>query len=90
MVHGRREAAVVDAASDGAGGTTGTDGVSYFGHDLQNGKCSVRIESTTRAHFGTWSCLLITQKGDVFYGNVEVKGKPYCKVKFSWLSQYVI
>ena len=83
MVRGRLEAAVVDDATDQDGGSIKPDGVSYFGHDLQNGKCSVRIESTTEAHLGTWCCLLIAQNGEIFHGQVEVlKGKWNCHIKF--------
>ena len=90
MVNGRREAVVFDDATDQAGRWTETDGVSHLRHDLQHGKCSVSIESTIEAHFGTWSCFLITQNGEVYNGQVVVKGKWYCKVKFIWLPKYVI
>ena len=74
-MNGRRTATVVDDAATQLGG------VSYFGHELKEGKCSVRIQSMTTGHFGTWSCLLVGENGDVFNGQVKVsKGKPYCKV----------
>ena len=43
-----------------------------FDHQLQNGNCSLSIQSITPEDFGTWSCTLFAQTGSVLTGQVEV------------------
>ena len=71
-VNGQREATIVDDTASEADGLTEADRVSYFGHELENGKCSVRIGSMKKAHLGIWSCILIAKNGEIFTGQVEI------------------
>ena len=76
-MNGRHKVTIVDETVLKAGGSTEADGVSYFAHELQQGKCSVRIEALTEEHLGKWSCVLIGETGDVYEGQVEVNGNKW-------------
>ena len=78
--NGKPQIAIFDDTVDKAGALKNADGVSYFAHELQQGRCSVRIEALTEAHLGKWSCVLIAENVDVFDGHVEVKGRG----KWTW------
>ena len=51
------------------------DKLSIINERLQNGKCSVKIESLTEAEFGTWACTLFGQTNVVFPGQVEISSE---------------
>ena len=88
-LNGRHATGVVDDTVVQAGGSTKTHGVSYLGHELQRGKCAIKIESMTEGHFGTWSCILIGRNGDVFNGQVKVlKGRWNSKLTIPPLSLF--
>ena len=48
------------------------DRISVFGDGLQNGTCSLRIESITEEDFGTYACTLFDEAGVLLTGQVEI------------------
>ena len=63
----------IDSQAVNNSGQTNVDGISHIGNGLNDGKCSIRIESITETDFGKWSCTLMSKSGQVFTGNVTVQ-----------------
>ena len=40
-----------------------------------SGRCSMKIEFSSVEHTGPWSCTLLSHTGEIFTGEVNVKGK---------------
>ena len=57
-------------------GETTLGGISYVEPDgLNDGKCKVRIESMVEEDSGLWECTLVSERGEIFTGEVNVKRK---------------
>ena len=53
------------------------EGVEYLTKKLNEGSCGVSISSIQEAHYGPWSCILITTEGVTFSAKFDVKP---CKI----------
>ena len=66
-INGLRDETLVDEEIGQAGGFLVTDGISYFGNELEDGKFSIRIESITSEHLGPGLAFCWKKSGDVFH-----------------------
>ena len=66
----------------------------------ESGKCSLKIESVTEEHFGTWACTLVDHAGHLFAGQIElnmkdsewgkfrpVRAVSTCSLVVAWISE---
>ena len=71
---GQYEMVLIDKGSSTPSDDRPSAGRIYYNEDdLDEGKCEVRIASFTLKDFGTWSCTLVAQTGEVFTGSVNVE-----------------
>ena len=69
---GQWETILIDEQTVRNSGWTPVYGIYYVGNGLDDGNCSISIESVAQRDIGTWSCTLLSKAGTVFQGVVDV------------------
>ena len=73
-MNGTRQTIVVDRALTENNAMIAVDRVSYLADDdgLDQGNCTLTIQSVTESHAGLWSCTLMSKNSTVLSGAVHV------------------
>lgn len=82
-VKGQRELITIekDATAQVDAGQIDNGRISTYGDGLQNGNCSLRIQSITAEDFGTWFCALFGETGSLLTGQVEITHESKLSIK---------